>query len=85
MWQFSAACDTQDTEIFFSELRSKVTKAKAICATCPVRSQCLSFAIAEDIDTGIFGGLTPAERKELLRPKSNEGPRAQWEIDLLDS
>ena len=69
MFQDQAACKPGDEAIFFSELASKVAKAKAICATCPVSSKCLDFAIQAEIEFGIFGGYTPDERKNLILVK----------------
>ena len=66
MFQDSAACTPADEALFFSELASKVAKAKSICATCPGVSKCLTFALESDIEFGIFGGTTPAERKALV-------------------
>lgn len=66
MFQDQSACTPADSVLFFSELASKVAKAKAICASCPVASKCLDFALSEDVEFGIFGGLTPSERKELI-------------------
>jgi len=66
MWQFQAMCRVEDSEIFFSELASKVARAKAICSTCPVQKQCLDFAISNNIEEGIFGGFTFDERKSLV-------------------
>lgn len=37
-------------------------KAKALCATCPVRLECLEYADDNDEREGIWGGLTPTER-----------------------
>lgn len=36
--------------------------ARAICAACPVRPQCLDHAITNDEQAGMWGGLTPRER-----------------------
>jgi WhiB family redox-sensing transcriptional regulator len=66
MWIDHVACTPADEHIMFSELASKVAKAKAICATCPVASKCLEFAINDNIEFGIFGGYTPSERKALV-------------------
>jgi WhiB family redox-sensing transcriptional regulator len=52
--------------LFFSELKSKVAKAKAICATCPVAQECLEFAQSTEIEYGTFGGYTADERKQLV-------------------
>lgn len=68
MWQFEASCTPEQTPLFFSELGSKVARAKAICATCPVQGDCLAFALdpANEITAGTFGGTTAAERKEMV-------------------
>jgi hypothetical protein len=60
------ACKDVDTNLFFSELKSKVEKAKAICNSCPVKSECLEFALNDGIEFGIFGGVTANERKALV-------------------
>lgn len=53
-------------KIFFSEESAKrQAKAKALCATCDIREKCLEIAINNECEFGIFGGLTPAERKAL--------------------
>ena len=66
MFQDRAACTPADEHVMFSELASKVAKAKAICGRCPVSDKCLQFALDDNIEFGIFGGTTPAERKELV-------------------
>ena len=40
----------------------QVATAKAVCAGCPVRAECLNEALAR-IPDGIAGGLTPEERR----------------------
>lgn len=60
------ACKDVDTNLFFSELKSKVEKAKAICNSCVVKSECLEFALNDGIEFGIFGGVTANERKALV-------------------
>ena len=42
------------------------TRAKAICATCSVSSECLDYALSIREGHGIWGGLNEAERKQLL-------------------
>ena len=67
MWQDRAACKGADSSIFLSGVTSRVQKAKAICATCPVTRECLTFALAhEDFEPHVYGGLTGEERKILL-------------------
>ncbi|KAA9161342.1 WhiB family transcriptional regulator [Amycolatopsis acidicola] len=71
-WQHRAACRDEDPELFFpvSEMgpgARQVAQAKAVCARCPVRAECLSSALDAGLDYGIFGGLTGSERRKLVR------------------
>jgi len=66
MFQDRAACTPDDFDLFFGEYASRIAAAKAICATCPVASKCLEFAIKDNIEFGIYGGMTPDERKALV-------------------
>lgn len=73
-WMDDAACvDIEDKSIFFPEkgqnARRDWVDPREICNTCPVRMQCLIFALKhETSDTrsfGIFGGLSGRERAAL--------------------
>ncbi|HVW40937.1 MAG TPA: WhiB family transcriptional regulator [Amycolatopsis sp.] len=71
-WRHRAACRDEDPELFFpvSEMgpgARQVAQAKAVCARCPVRSDCLSHALDNGLDHGIFGGTTESERRKLFR------------------
>ena len=44
-----------------------IAKAKAICATCPVADECLSWAIDTNQTEGVWGGHTAQERRALRR------------------
>lgn len=47
------------------EYNAAKAKAKAVCALCPVREECLDYAIKADHRNGIWGGLTYNERRKL--------------------
>jgi WhiB family transcriptional regulator, redox-sensing transcriptional regulator len=70
-WLDQAACRDHDPERFFPESgeQTKAADAKAICASCQVRDQCLELAVKAaggiDADHGVFGGTLPAERSRL--------------------
>lgn len=66
-WMDDAACTTTDPELFFPEKEGWATAgmAKAICNTCSVAAECLQYAIDNDINEGIFGGLTARNRAAL--------------------
>ncbi|MGO9657371.1 MAG: WhiB family transcriptional regulator [Acidimicrobiales bacterium] len=69
-WTERAACRDAPGSDFFSDLyrshkAAEIAAAKAICAKCPVRKQCLSAGLDEEF--GIWGGLTAEERRQLPR------------------
>jgi len=45
----------------------ELADAKAVCARCPVVSECLDYAMANGLDAGVFGGLSEDERRSLKR------------------
>ena len=77
-WRERAACrDVDDPDAFFPtaeagpERDAQVTAAKAVCARCVVRAECLAEALSR-IPYGIAGGLTEHERRR-LRTRGAEG------------
>ncbi|MHA6615760.1 WhiB family transcriptional regulator [Pseudonocardia sp. DLS-67] len=71
-WRELAACRDQDPELFFplSEVgpgARQVDRAKSVCARCPVRAECLAYALDNGLDHGIFGGTTETERRAFRR------------------
>lgn len=44
----------------------EVRRAKSICAVCPVRRECLDFALKTQQAWGVWGGLTSAERERAI-------------------
>ena len=40
--------------------------AKAVCAGCPVRRECLDHALTSGEPYGVWGGLSEGERETLL-------------------
>jgi WhiB family transcriptional regulator, redox-sensing transcriptional regulator len=66
-WQERALCAQTDPEAFFPEKGGSTRDAKKICTGCEVRSECLSYALANDERFGIWGGLSERERRRLKR------------------
>ncbi|MFE6946585.1 WhiB family transcriptional regulator [Streptomyces chartreusis] len=74
-WFHEAKCGVEDPGIFFPPYGSRdssrhVEIAKSLCAHCPVASHCLDWAMTTRQETGIWGGLTPYERKGLRRRRA---------------
>jgi WhiB family redox-sensing transcriptional regulator len=72
-WQLDAACAGLDTALFYqadnergSSVRLREKKAKAICARCPVISNCLKDALANNEPFGVWGGMSADERYRLI-------------------
>jgi WhiB family redox-sensing transcriptional regulator len=78
LWQMKAACRGPQAAVFFppthferkDEKEEREGRAKAICAACGVRKQCLDYAIRIREPHGIWGGLNELERKQLLHKVS---------------
>jgi WhiB family redox-sensing transcriptional regulator len=65
----TAACQDADPEIFFPERCHDARAAKAVCARCPVASECLEYALKPrtPLSRG-FGRHHPKERRRLQKP-----------------
>ena len=74
-WRSKAACRDSDVSVFFPAGEEDAGEAKAICAVCPVRDECLEWAMATRQDDGVWGGLTEVERRRLRR-RRREAARA---------
>jgi WhiB family redox-sensing transcriptional regulator len=55
------------TDIFFSEEEDEIAMAKSICSACDIRAMCLETALAFKEPEGVWGGMTPSERRSLVR------------------
>ena len=62
-----ARCLDADPEAFFPEKGGSTREAKRICAACPVRDDCLQYALENDERFGIWGGLSERERRRAKR------------------
>ena len=73
-WVHRALCTDEDPELFFpigttGPAASQIDAAKAVCARCPVRLECLEWAMLTAQDSGVWGGLSEEERRALRRAR----------------
>jgi WhiB family redox-sensing transcriptional regulator len=80
-WQNQAACRGMDSSAFYHPTAerhpardNRIAAAKAICNQCPVSTQCLDHALRVREPYGIWGGLSEAERADLLGVRSLRYP-----------
>ncbi|MEV5140033.1 WhiB family transcriptional regulator [Streptomyces syringium] len=71
-WRHNAVCREEDPELFFPVGNTgpsllQIEEAKAVCRRCPVREQCLQWALESGQDAGVWGGLSEDERRSLKR------------------
>ena len=65
-WTERAACKGTDPDELFVQGAAQ-NRAKLICRGCPVRTECLAAALDNNIEFGVWGGMTERERRALLR------------------
>lgn len=71
-WQARGNCVGLDPDMFFpdkGEWGERVAEAKAVCAGCAVRSECLGYALDHNQKFGVWGGLTVLERRAVRRQR----------------
>jgi len=76
-WAPQAACrESQPDQLFVRG--AEQNKAKQLCSGCAVRTECLAEALDNQIEWGVWGGMTERERRALLR----RNPEASWRMIL---
>jgi WhiB family transcriptional regulator, redox-sensing transcriptional regulator len=76
-WQDEALCRDTGTHHWFPTERDDVLssddpkwlRARAWCARCPVKVECLEWALIVDVRYGMWGGTTPKERRVIRRQR----------------
>lgn len=74
-WVSRAACAGADPDLFHPQRGMPTSDAKAVCATCPVRTECLAWAVRTHQKFGIWGGLSERERRRLVEVRPDLGVR----------
>jgi WhiB family transcriptional regulator, redox-sensing transcriptional regulator len=78
-WKLAGACRSASTEMFYPASDTDAGPAKAVCASCPVQSPCLEYALAVREPEGVWGGHTFVERRSILR-RRRERERARLAV-----
>jgi len=61
-WIKRGACRGEPIEFFFPPSGRRPTQALEICARCPVREDCLEYALVNHQHWGVWGGMTERQR-----------------------
>lgn len=73
-WRELAACRRTAVDFFDEE---QTAAALAVCRTCPVLTPCRDVALAEGPPEGVWGGLTPRDRRVLALRARQARPTRQ--------
>lgn len=79
-WRSRGACLSVDPELFFplssvGPAAGQLSQAKVVCARCPVRAECLDFALATRQVHGVWGGTSEDERRRILAKIDSKSAR----------
>lgn len=69
-WVDDALCAQVGGDNWFASERGRSAEfqlARRLCFSCPVREECLEFAVNNNIREGVWGGLSPRQRAALRR------------------
>jgi WhiB family redox-sensing transcriptional regulator len=70
-WHREAACRGKGSDRWFVDRGGDIGPARALCSECSVRAECLEAGMAEENRLhGLWGGMSPNERKQLRRQGS---------------
>lgn len=72
-WMQRGVCASADPDAWFPTTGMSAAPARAICngaggrPPCPVRDQCLEWALGHDEGFGVWGGKSERQRRKLKR------------------
>lgn len=82
-WKLRARCRGEDPDLWFPQgdgqrrsdrkVRAVTVVARSFCLKCPVKNDCLSYAITLDLRYGMWGGLTERQRASLTGRRLADG------------
>jgi WhiB family redox-sensing transcriptional regulator len=73
-WMLRSKCRGADPAEFFPSDGVGVEFAQRICGSCPVRVECLEYALKFRIEHGVWGGASERERRRILRRRRQLNP-----------
>jgi WhiB family transcriptional regulator, redox-sensing transcriptional regulator len=79
LWIAEVNCAGVDPELFFPQRGDPTSEAKAVCRACPIRAECLDYALSINVRHGIWGGTSERQRNAIppamdRKPAANPAP-----------
>ena len=74
-WRSMALCRDTNPDLFFpvgstGVALDQIAAAKAVCTQCSARPECLDYALDTNQDSGVWGGLSEEERRQIRRERA---------------
>lgn len=79
-WAVDARCRGTGDVLFVEGAAQR--RVRVLCEDCPVRLECLAEALDNNMEWGVWGGMTERERRALLRRRPDI---TSWRQALQDS
>lgn len=70
-WMEQAKCQSRTDIPFFPEDGAPAVPAIRFCNGCPVKIECLQYALHHNLSDGVWGGASPNQRKAMRRRRFN--------------
>ena len=71
-WMARGRCRDESPSLFFPSDGVGVEVARRVCQDCPVKVECLEYALTNGIDHGVWGGASERERRRIARRRRLE-------------
>jgi WhiB family redox-sensing transcriptional regulator len=71
-WVSGGNCRHEAPATMFPSDGEGVRSAMQVCAGCPVRVECLEYALANDIEHGVWGGASNRQRRRINRQRRTD-------------
>lgn len=89
-WLDRALCRERDPELFFpvgnqGPALLQIDEAKAVCRRCPVRPQCLLWALETNQESGVWGGVSEDELLAIRNRAARARHRTKDASDAKDA
>lgn len=94
-WRHRGACRSKDPELFYgpdgegvNAYKRRVRAAKRVCFGCPIRDECLAWALETGERYGVWGGMTERERQRIAsgptgHPRTNTVRADRFDHDAI--
>ena len=70
LWRILRACRSKPVSFFFPSNVADYKKAVSFCNKCPVKQECLNYALENEIVYGVWGGTGEKDRRVILSKKT---------------